>query len=211
MRKSQRWLLVWLSMCATCSIGTTWVFSCAQDFSMNTMSLEEMSESVVKRWPQVVATFVGEPCFQSTMQEDRTRAKLCSHYWDLWLWHCPGLEWSCHPKFAGVLVSGVLLCHQHHWFRSQLDSVTYACGSCTLWTSGWWVWAFTEEGPANFVFPSQHSGWLVWRVGPRWTMITCAIPYLLGSILYILAYHLDNVRCIYAGRVLTGDLRSLLL
>ena len=40
-------------------------------------------------------------------------------------------------------------------------------------------------------------------------MISCTIPYLLGSILYLLAYHLDNVGCIYAGRVLTGDLRRI--
>ena len=43
------------------------------------------------------------------------------------------------------------------------------------------------------------------RLGRRWSMVVCAIPFLVGSVLFVVANAIENEIPIYFGRVLTGE------
>ncbi len=66
---------------------------------------------------------------------------------------------------------------------------------------GSWIGALM---PAGAVFSGAVAGWLLGRVGRRWTMVLCAVPFLVGSLLFYVAYEVGSEVPIYFGRVLTG-------
>ncbi len=73
-------------------------------------------------------------------------------------------------------------------------------------SDGSWIGALM---PAGAVFSGVVAGWLLGRVGRRWTMVICAAPFLVGSVLYVVAYQVENEIPIYFGRVLTGERRRM--
>lgn len=53
-------------------------------------------------------------------------------------------------------------------------------------------------------FLCSYSGYLLVKIGRKWTMIMMAAPLFIGYMFFVIAYEVKNEGLIYAGRILTG-------
>ncbi len=87
------------------------------------------------------------------------------------------------------------LCHQENLCNDECDI------SGVSQREGSWIGALMPVGAA---FSGIAAGWMLGRMGRRWTIAICSVPFLIGTLLFVVAYEVNNKVPLFFGRVLTG-------
>ncbi len=86
-------------------------------------------------------------------------------------------------------------CHQENLCNDECDI------SGVSQREGSWIGALMPVGAA---FSGIAAGWMLGRMGRRWTIAICSVPFLIGTLLFVVAYEVNNKVPLFFGRVLTG-------